>query len=1226
MPSESEKASRKIESEIIRQKHFVGQRLSDSYLELAALYQQRGDYENARKFAEKIIDFKFAPTVARPNFYDEAIFLTADARRIQAVRQNQPGAIGDIMRFLAEKERNLKPDEHGYKSRYALELLRTCVIYQESFVAKNGTREIIGCSPQKVDEYSRHATVTYNSYAPRYDDNFIAVKALLENANYKLAAAKNSDDIGKAIKAYDEVIKAIDSIDPFSVAKFLRKITGSTQFDPKLFSLFRSQVYRGQAQAEAKLAELAKNAQNQGEEEAHLINAKQLLEKALGIMRQIKSEKIWTFHTAAMFEEKQVYHKIIGDYVETLLALFYLKGKTAPQEAPPLLGTKELEDLSLFSDNPSETNYLRALVLFGELKTQLAITKNNTEVFKAADEIYVKLISQIKNSEQNQLTPYHRHLLNIALFRRAELFLAWPRVKSVTEIEEQIENLRTAVKEMGKSKAENAFYLDSAPLIEGDLLLAQADAEKNLAAAAATIDKAEEIFLGFAKDKDAARANRAKARLLEIAIRRSAFVEFVQPDIKKNGFSWEFVDREFIKEKEYSVDKLCSVISADFTDFKGKTIEHLNKFMGGAKPADLVNKINEKVKNKKIMLSTEEYYFIARVGKVGMVSGFDKRRLLEIIYRQECPKSRKNKGVTAATQLIEKYKPFYDGLNSFDQLQLKHQVALLLSTLYIYRNAPADQQTTKSLSKAILDSTGKLPEPVKSYFEIQAVLNHGIASVQDITRKIEVAQNKYEVVDVSLIEELEEAIIKLELLEIELGSITAGDRVLEFTLDLPNFKAELFHQMTIAYSVLEDYEKKWWGTDNYLGTTYEYLNKTYHSCYLSSTYYNREFRPELLRDSFPKLKNAYDPENLYPLHPEYEIFMRSSSVNSSPDAKSELTWKGWKSRFIKQFAGGLLVQDFDPSNPNLKGKIVSERSGYGMFLASAFGDQPTTVSLFQGIEHYARKKSTGLYAWKMNETGTVENSDSAFDADLYIAYSLSFARTQQDRTQKLIDALWKNNIVERGGKLIIKPSDAAWPLHGDGKVVVNPSYFAPYLIKRLAEVDRNKKEHNWQKVIDDGYELIDQLMASSGKLEAKGQNPIPDTVLCQVKEGKFSFEPDKDNTKQDEMDAIRVMLEIGRDAITNHDPRAILFLKNFLAKARVTNPGDAKIQGYNNELAIALYAVAIKGAGDTARTLGSFIRRIDASFKGNYFGLRPDGKDADQYYKQSLILMARILL
>jgi hypothetical protein len=238
---------------------------------------------------------------------------------------------------------------------------------------------------------------------------------------------------------------------------------------------------------------------------------------------------------------------------------------------------------------------------------------------------------------------------------------------------------------------------------------------------------------------------------------------------------------------------------------------------------------------------------------------------------------------------------------------------------------------------------------------------------------------------------------------------------------------------------------------------------------------------------------------------------------------------------------------------------------------------------------------------------------------------------------------------------MLEPSDGSWRKRGDGAIIFNPSYFAPYLLKTIAEFDQKscgkdrpskQKPHDWQKLIDDQYELMSAILATKGLRhpEAKGTNPMPDWAVCSVIAGDFKCESYLLQTTYPEMDAIRVMIEIGHDAIINKDPRAIKFLREFLIKSgfykkdgitpvdnfisRVKIGGDDK----NKILAIAVYAVAIKGSGDpaAAANLETFKKALDEAFtvhpedpdKG-YFG---NATDADQYYKQSLILMCRMLL
>ena len=359
------------------------------------------------------------------------------------------------------------------------------------------------------------------------------------------------------------------------------------------------------------------------------------------------------------------------------------------------------------------------------------------------------------------------------------------------------------------------------------------------------------------------------------------------------------------------------------------------------------------------------------------------------------------------------------------------------------------------------------------------------------------------------------------------------------------------------------------------------------------------------------------------------------SEDSGPDLGR--VWSNWKKKFLVPLAKGTLVQD-----PN-KHSALSEGSSYGLMiglsLALSSDDQKTFDQILNGLENYA-KKANGLYAWNLSLSGQVLSSPSATDADVNVAYCLMQADEMvksgkwkppvgksadyyKKRAQELVAKIWDSEVITRGGKLILKPSDDRWPEWGDGRFVFNPSYFVPHQLAAIAKLDTNPA-HNWKQLITDGYELMDQVLNSSAVLKPKGQNPIPDNVLVAVVNGTFRCESYNKITPDNEFDAIRVLTEMARAALLDHDPKAIAFLKKLLTKAGADGFWTVKVGGYNNELAIALYGVGVKGAGDPAGRLDGYLSQLMKTKHGDYFGYSPN--DANDYYKQSLILLAATLL
>lgn len=384
---------------------------------------------------------------------------------------------------------------------------------------------------------------------------------------------------------------------------------------------------------------------------------------------------------------------------------------------------------------------------------------------------------------------------------------------------------------------------------------------------------------------------------------------------------------------------------------------------------------------------------------------------------------------------------------------------------------------------------------------------------------------------------------------------------------------------------------------------------------------------------------------------------KSASASDAPDLWA--SWGSWQKKFIIKLPKGFLVKDTEKHAAFSEGSgygLVVSTNIYGLVIAATLSERdPDSTSqifesLFKGIETYAKNKN-GLYAWKLSSAGKQLADISATDADIDVAYSLINMQQQvlqgkvkpakgqskyakEPRIQELIDSIWDHEVIKRGGRLILKPSDGSWPEWGDGRFVFNPSYFLPHQLRAIAKFDKNK-QHDWAKVINDSYDLMTQILADSKTLKPKGQNPIPDQVLCQVANNSFACESYNNVTPDNEFDAIRVPLQIGRAAIYDNDPKAKDFLKAFLAKAGVTGFWTANIGagqnpankfGWNNELAMAMYGVAVKGVGGefSQQYLAGYKKQLLVTFHKDYFGYVP--QDANQYYKQTLVLQAALII
>lgn len=349
---------------------------------------------------------------------------------------------------------------------------------------------------------------------------------------------------------------------------------------------------------------------------------------------------------------------------------------------------------------------------------------------------------------------------------------------------------------------------------------------------------------------------------------------------------------------------------------------------------------------------------------------------------------------------------------------------------------------------------------------------------------------------------------------------------------------------------------------------------------------------------------------------------------SNPEAEAFAdAFEGWKTSFVKDLPNGSVVYDVAEGKTTV---VHSEGMAYGLYFALLAEDRTTFDKILNGLEHYA-KNENGLYSWLLSTNGSVLESHSATDADMYAAAAVSLAYTKwgdpryQEVAQRLITRVWEREILnlEYKGYLIIKPSDHnKLFVYGDGRFVYNPSYFAPSLLRVFAAVDNNPA-HDWNKVIDDGYSLLGEIINNSNRLGASGMNPVPDWVLGNIFDGKFDLYK-YNRTPDQEHDAIRVYLELARDAVLSGDARSQRMADKIAEKLPVgISPGWVKLAGATNAPAVAYYGMLFLSSSYPPSVAQNYFSQLRRYYQGNHFGLTEP--ERSNYYFQSLLLHATAL-
>ncbi|MFH1826421.1 MAG: glycosyl hydrolase family 8 [bacterium] len=353
---------------------------------------------------------------------------------------------------------------------------------------------------------------------------------------------------------------------------------------------------------------------------------------------------------------------------------------------------------------------------------------------------------------------------------------------------------------------------------------------------------------------------------------------------------------------------------------------------------------------------------------------------------------------------------------------------------------------------------------------------------------------------------------------------------------------------------------------------------------------------------------------------------------TNEEAEAFLTaYDHWKTTFLMPNG---LVKNQEPGKST---EVTSDACANGLFFALMAGDKETFDLILEGMESKLQNKH-GLYSWRATTTGSVLEKHSATDADMHAAAAISLAHAKwgtsatkyKDIAQRLINGIWNKEIfhikhLPDGApiKHAILASDKKGEVYRDRRFEYRPAYFAPALLRIFAAVDTNP-EHKWQEVIDDGYTLLDAIVANADKLKGSEYNPIPSRLVIQTFSDRIHMERHS-QTRGNEYDSIRVFLELARDQSPQAQTAASSIVRLF---GSVPTSRQVTVGGYNNELAQAYYGLLLLASSQPHAYGINLIDTLRLSYPkhhaGDYIG--SSGRDGESYYFQSLLLHATGLL
>ncbi|MBA3724103.1 MAG: glycosyl hydrolase [Candidatus Levybacteria bacterium] len=278
---------------------------------------------------------------------------------------------------------------------------------------------------------------------------------------------------------------------------------------------------------------------------------------------------------------------------------------------------------------------------------------------------------------------------------------------------------------------------------------------------------------------------------------------------------------------------------------------------------------------------------------------------------------------------------------------------------------------------------------------------------------------------------------------------------------------------------------------------------------------------------------AFTFYRISPLYNQTQQFSGYTLLSSS--------WEKYKEKFIN--ADGRVL-DFSQESIT-----TSEGQSYAMLRAVWSDDKETFDKVWKWTKENMKRPDDALFTWRWGKLddgtyGPLKNGgeNAASDADTDIALALIFAahrwnqEAYQDQAKVIIADIWDVETDVANGKRYMIAGNWATD---DQRIVVNPSYFAPYAWKIFAQVDDN----DWNSLVTPSYALLKQ--SGREKLDSdKGVGLAPDWVAVDKKTGALSATNLPNLTTNYSFDAVRTPWRITLDYMWNKDPQAKEYLES----------------------------------------------------------------------------------
>jgi endo-1,4-beta-D-glucanase Y/4-amino-4-deoxy-L-arabinose transferase-like glycosyltransferase len=281
--------------------------------------------------------------------------------------------------------------------------------------------------------------------------------------------------------------------------------------------------------------------------------------------------------------------------------------------------------------------------------------------------------------------------------------------------------------------------------------------------------------------------------------------------------------------------------------------------------------------------------------------------------------------------------------------------------------------------------------------------------------------------------------------------------------------AEWFYKISRDPAVRDTKYNNDWRNLDYLALTHEMLKQI--GFFAREDIVTQAFDNALPLNKWAKDSTAFIDEQKR--RSTYGDWAMIYDINSNSLVRLEEAWDFYKKNYIVSY-GQVLEPDTQIT--------TSEGQAYAMLRAAWMNDYET----FKGVwlwtqHHFQHRLDDKLLSWKWQGESLVD-SNNATDADLDIALALLFGsarfpnapEAQQqylEDARVIIEDIWRKSVVDIGGTYYLIASDKKSAQVPNG-VLLNPSYFSPAHYRLFAEIDT---KHNWNKVADDTYVILDRL-------------------------------------------------------------------------------------------------------------------------------------------------------